>query len=30
MDAGSVDLAIDLAALAKLRPGMPVSALSST
>jgi hypothetical protein len=29
MGAGSIDPAIDLAALAKLRPGMPVSALSS-
>lgn len=29
MGAGSIDPAIDLAALAKLRPGMPVSALKS-
>jgi hypothetical protein len=29
MGAGSIDPAIDLAALAKLRPGMPVSALES-
>src|SRR6266481_65899 len=29
MSAGSIDPAIDLAALAKLRPGMPVSALRS-